>query len=197
MKKAITFLLFVCMMIPMLTSCSKPPELSEIKPRIEMLLLEAIEINDIFFGEGLPVSGEHTGAYYVAVDESAKYKTQAQIKEAAKKVYSSSYLTSIDKIIFEDFEDSENDVTTPRYREVDGVLYKYINSDNLIKYVREYDTSTINIIKPSNSSYVAFEINSYGYILNTDTMKHELTWKVIELSLSLEDSVWLLDEPTY
>lgn len=197
MKKDITFLIVIFLVLPLLVSCSKPPELEEIKPIIEKLLADAVEINDIFYGEGLPVSSEHDSAYYSPVVEESKYKTQAEIKTAAQKVYSDSYLNSIENVMFEDFEDSEDDITTPRYREVDGVLYKYVNSENMIKYVREYDFSTIKIIKPSNGRYVTFEINSYGYNLNYETLKRELSWQVVSLSISLEDEVWLLDGPTY
>ena len=197
MKKAIILFLTVCMVLPMLTSCSKAPEKSEIQPRIEELLAASVEINDIFYGAGLPITDYNDGSYYSPVDENAKYQTQAELKAAAGKVYSSNYLRAIDKIMFEDFVEDEEDVTSPRYREVDGVLYGCMNSDNLIKMVREYDTSTINIIKPSNGKFVTFEINSYGYNLNFETQKQEISWQVITLQLVYEDSVWLLDSPTY
>jgi len=198
MKKVIILFLSICMVLPMLTSCSKAPELAEIKPRIEELLAAAVEINDIFYGAGLPVTGYNDGSYYSPVDEDAKYQTQAELKVAAAKVYSADYLRSIDKLMFEDFVDDEDeDITSPRYREVDGVLYGYMNSDNFIKIVREYDTSTINIIKPSNGKFVTFEINSYGYNLNYETQQQEVSWQVITLQLVYENSVWLLESPTY
>jgi hypothetical protein len=42
------------MMLPVLASCSKPPEYGEIEERFRKLVEASYEINDIFFGEGLP-----------------------------------------------------------------------------------------------------------------------------------------------
>ena len=42
------------MIVPFFSSCSQPPEYSEIEPRFKELIEAAKEINIIFFGEGLP-----------------------------------------------------------------------------------------------------------------------------------------------
>ena len=47
-------LLCLCMSLPVLFSCSKPPELSEISDRFRELVTASAEINTIFFGDGLP-----------------------------------------------------------------------------------------------------------------------------------------------
>lgn len=54
MKKLICLLVCVILMIPMLSSCSKPPEYAEIDGRFRELVEASAEINQIFFGEGLP-----------------------------------------------------------------------------------------------------------------------------------------------
>ena len=56
MKRIICLLLTLVLAlgaIPMLSSCSKPPELSEVKDRLVYLLKGAESVNNIFFGEGL------------------------------------------------------------------------------------------------------------------------------------------------
>lgn len=52
--RVILCMLCFCMMLPALTSCSKPPEYGEIEERFRQLVEASYEINDIFFGKGLP-----------------------------------------------------------------------------------------------------------------------------------------------
>ena len=54
MKKIISLILLVLVLIPCFASCSRPPEYSEIEERFQELVLASGEINIIFFGEGLP-----------------------------------------------------------------------------------------------------------------------------------------------
>ena len=55
MKKIISVIICVILLIPTFSSCSRKPELSTLLPRLEELIREAEEVNQIFFGEGLPV----------------------------------------------------------------------------------------------------------------------------------------------
>ena len=54
MKKIIALLLIALMLTASLTSCGKPPEFSEIEGRLRELIEASYEINEVFFGEGLP-----------------------------------------------------------------------------------------------------------------------------------------------
>ncbi len=53
MKKIFCLLLCLLMLIPTLASCSKPPEYAELEGRLRELCAASVEINQIFFGEGL------------------------------------------------------------------------------------------------------------------------------------------------
>lgn len=55
MKKLLILLVLAAMLTTGLTSCSKAPEMSEIEGRLAELIEASYEINDLFFGEGLPV----------------------------------------------------------------------------------------------------------------------------------------------
>ena len=55
MKKIISVIICVILLIPTFSSCSRKPELSALLPRLEELINEAEEVNEILFGEGLPV----------------------------------------------------------------------------------------------------------------------------------------------
>lgn len=54
MKKILCLLLCLVTILPVTTSCSKAPEYSEIEERLKELVEASYEINEIFFGEGLP-----------------------------------------------------------------------------------------------------------------------------------------------
>ena len=54
MKRIVALSICLLMLIPCFTSCSKPPEYSEIEDRFRELVEASGEINEIFFGEGLP-----------------------------------------------------------------------------------------------------------------------------------------------
>lgn len=53
LQSVFLILLCFCMLLPVLSSCSKPPELSEISDRLRELVEASYEINMIFYGEGL------------------------------------------------------------------------------------------------------------------------------------------------
>ena len=54
MKKISCLLLCLVTILPVTTSCSKAPEYFEIEERLKELVEASYEINEIFFGEGLP-----------------------------------------------------------------------------------------------------------------------------------------------
>ncbi|MBQ9086720.1 MAG: hypothetical protein IJY47_05995 [Clostridia bacterium] len=54
MKKIFALILCVFMLIPVFSSCSRPPEYAEIESRFRELVEASYQINQLFFGEGLP-----------------------------------------------------------------------------------------------------------------------------------------------
>ena len=55
MKKIFITALCLILILCTLTSCSRPPEFSEIEGRLKELIEASYEINDLLFGEGLEV----------------------------------------------------------------------------------------------------------------------------------------------
>ncbi len=53
-RKTMLLLLCTVILLPMIASCSKPPELETIRGRLSELIEASAEINEIFFGNGLP-----------------------------------------------------------------------------------------------------------------------------------------------
>jgi len=88
---------------------------------LESLLPASEEINEIIWGDGLPVAKDAmgklesvTGAQYRPVDKDCEYKSVKELKKAISKVYSPRFVeTDINKIMF----DGDGDVLVGRYRD--------------------------------------------------------------------------------
>lgn len=228
----VAFLLLPTMLLS-LASCSKPPELSEIKDEIVSLIEESAAINNILFGTGLDTNSKMESPYdnYECVDFKTGFFSVDDIKEAAEKVYTTDYLSPIYEVMFTGKYDSvAGSVIRARYMDSEGYLLKYVpKSDDVAKpdsgnsgnsgnsgssgsegstggsettapdntvddpndfigsETREYDYSTIEIIKPSRADYVTFTVQ---------TTKKGISDKVT-LAIALTSDGWRLDYPTY
>ena len=124
-KAAAVFLalLSVVFCAPTLTSCSRPPELTEVKDELVALLEGSYAINDILFGAGLVTEYDESGivdeyteeiqnfeSYYSddqifyyfyspvvekTEDGEVQYTSIASIKAAAEKIYSEDFLRKV------------------------------------------------------------------------------------------------------
>ncbi len=76
MKKISAIILCIVMITVMLSSCSKPPELEEIKERLSELLEASQDVNALLFGEGLDVyervSDPHENIVYYKDEQTGK-----------------------------------------------------------------------------------------------------------------------------
>ncbi len=73
LKKIIITMFLAALLLPALASCAKPPELGEIRDRVEGLIEASHEINVIFYGEGLPTYPRVTSVYDQTLTYSEKY----------------------------------------------------------------------------------------------------------------------------
>jgi hypothetical protein len=195
-----------------LASCAKPPELSEIKPTIEVLIENSRKVNHILFGEGLPIAYyedkkdaegnpvpvDTEYENYYLVDPTAFYFGEGnangffmieQIKVEAEKVYSKEYISALYDMFFTGHYDADKGGVV-RANYIDGengilklkAYHAYIKGD-----MRTFDYDSIVIIKPSTADFVTFTIDSYkdGEKLN------------IRLTIVKTEDGWRLDSPTY
>ncbi|MBQ8344673.1 MAG: hypothetical protein IJY42_00200 [Clostridia bacterium] len=283
--RALLLLLCVCLLPWTVTACSKPPEYAELDARFRELVEASAEINEIFFGDGLPTyervydpwesmevlqkegedgktqyiyycyitdqtlgsilayragftqpvkylliskearEGEEAvhhddSGYYYAVDYTPTeydwyyseddptdydyirldcgYASIDELKEAAAKVYSQSYLDSIYMGLFDGVWDETDDYTSvlsPRYYEyTDAAGSTYFMKSNaeqafqLEKYV--FDFSTAKIVKPSNATRVTIEVDFYS---QSDPNQ----WDTMKITMALQNGQWFLDSGTY
>ncbi len=214
-KSKIALILILCASLLLsFTSCgSPPPDISEVSQCFEELIESSYEINEIFFGAGLPtnedvedVPDDFIG--YVYVSDDAKYKSIDEIKQAASLVYSSDYLQYIYQSVFTGYVDQDTGIVlTARYHEDSGRLLQADDTKPLYFGTTKYDYSTMKIVRPSSSSYVIVEMTAWVEgiedIETSDDFSDEyndiLSGKkhTVRLSFAKQDGKWLLDTPTY
>ena len=83
--------------VMMLPSCANPPELSEIKPTIEVLIENSRKVNHMLFGEGLPI------AYYEDKTDSEGNPVPVETE------YENYYLVDFRAPYFEKDEEEKDD----------------------------------------------------------------------------------------
>ncbi|MBQ7292105.1 MAG: hypothetical protein IJW79_00045 [Clostridia bacterium] len=212
MKKFIVLVAAVMACVTLLASCAGggAPELKDVKDELVSLIEASYEINGIFFGEGLPTyerggsydrkyglydPNEHEYAYYEYVTQESPYLFVEQIKAAAEKVYTKDYLEDVYLMAFDGYADANTGrITTARYLERGVNLMKYAFGDtdsfNILPGKRLYKFDTLEIIQPSDESFMNVSVDSYlegdeGNILN------------VNLRFKKTDGGWRLDGPTY
>ena len=209
--KLIAALAAILLLLPtVLTACGKAPALEEVYDDFAALIEASYEINDIFFGEGLPTYARD-GAYatenfiyygfegydtYEFVAENSPYYYLEDVKYAAAAVYSADYLEEISTMAFVGYADeSTGTVTTARYLESpEGYLLRYAFGDkdpfNILPGARRYKLDTMQIVKPSSPKSVNVKVDSY--LLGAEDEILSVTLRFV-----LEDGEWRLDTPTY
>ena len=201
--KKILALLLLSLVLFTAVSCGKAPTAEEIRPTLEALVEASYEINDIFFGEGLPSIARDSeyainnyvyymdegGSNYDYVSPESPYQSTEEIKAAAEKVYSSEYLASIYETSFIGVADPNAGMLYARYLDTDEGLKKSNLHQAIITSKRIYDFDSMAVVKPSGTDYVNIEIDSHTEG-SSDVLR-------IRLTLVNENGEWRLDTPTY
>ena len=154
--------------------------------------LDSFDINSVFFY----VESDDENYDYVRSD--AGYLSVEDIRLAAAKVYSPSYLAAIDESLF----------TGVIVSETEGVLLwaRYVDHEDassgkvrLVKYNKDkgfdltdwvYDFSTMRIADGSNAAFVIVEVERYP-------AGNEAAREVSIQRFALENGEWYLDSPSY
>lgn len=201
MKKLLLLLALALLVV----GCAEEPapSIDEVKPRLIELIEASWEVNDIFFGEGLPAIDrdsdyakenhvyymDEVGGNYDIVTPDCPYQSVSMIKEAAERVYSPGYLASIYETMFVGVADESAGMLYARYLDTDSGLRKSNVHEPIVTARRLYDYDSAAVVMPSNDSYINVEIDSHleG---QSETLR-------VRLTLVREGDVWLLDTPTY
>ena len=209
-QKIGAILLLIGVLFSISGCANRPPKLEEIYDRVVELIENSYELNEIFFGQGLPYYDRNLPVYeslysdyttigytsdYNIVSKNAKYQSVEEMKIAAEKVYSKSLLeSSVYPSMFDGL--MEQNVGTgstylqARYIEDNQHFYVLIEDSSAYHATPlVYDYSSMEIIRPSNASQVIVSITAWeeGSPQKSFSMR---------LSLVKENGVWLLDKLT-
>lgn len=183
------------------SSCSKIELTDEMYDRFVYLIEGSKELNNIYYGEGLPIYvkesliSEKRGIYYGytkssydVVYENSKYYSIDDIKLESEYIYSTKYLNSIYETAF-DGVIVDGSAYVRFYFENDK-LYQNATKNDFDTVERRYDYSTMNIGKGSKDNRVNVDIEAY-MVDNPDSRS------IVTLTFKLENDNWYLDSPSY
>ena len=158
MNKAIkTALCIICASLSLtLISCGKGPALDEVREDIVSTVEKSLELNEVFYGEGLPVYKEMiTGKDYYLVDtEKSDYDSIDELKAALAEVYTTDYCTSLYEVMFTGIADNLVSLL-PRFIEedMDGTLMQDKYAESILIGERVFDYSAMTMEKSSKNSF--------------------------------------------
>ncbi len=177
---------------------------AEVPGAAAQLIEASYEVNTIFFGEGLPTVGfgvepdEILGEDYAEVSEDSPYKTTAEVKEAALKVYTEDYCEFLFTKAFigqvVDFEEPDSEdlgqtVQIPaRYLAFNGkFMVRKTDESERLKLEYTYDTANVRIVKKyAKKVKIAVPAFADGKPVGEE-----------EFLMILTKDGWRLDDPTY
>lgn len=184
-----------------LPSCKKEStEPDEIRAALETLIPASAELNEIYFGRGLPTAADEEG--YTAPDEglvympvlpSCKYQTEAELREATLAVFTESYASALFERGFSGLtvkydESGLSSTMYAVYIETDGVLTKRTTvKDEALRLGREYRIDKMTVVRQKND---------YAVVDIPTVMDGEES-VTVTLKLVLTENGWRLDSPTY
>ena len=209
-QKISAILLLIGVIFSMFGCANRAPKLEEIYDRAVELIENSYELNEIFFGAGLPYCDRNLPVYqslysdyttigytsdYNIVSRNAGYQSVEELKIAAEKVYSKALLeSSVYPAMFDGL--MQQNVATgstylqARYIEDNQNFYVLIEDPSTYHATPLiYDYSTMEIIRPSNASQVQLSIVAWEE--NSPNNPFQM-----RLSLVKENGVWLLDKLT-
>lgn len=191
--RSLAFIAAVCSLM-LLCSCGDVGYTDEEIISTARTLVEAsYEINELYFGEGLPTTGETSvsSTFYSPVTEESPYHSVSEIKAATEKVYTADYCEILFKIGFEgsSLESDDEKVTYARFiDDFNGELTarKDLKETSLLAG-RTYDFSTATVEKAEKNSA---RIKIVSLVNGVEDVS-------VTLTLKLENGSWRLDTPTY
>ena len=173
-KAVIGTAVVIGIVVGVLYGCMPQYDVSEVPAAAKELIEASYEINTVFFGDGLPTIGydgidELLGDSYSALSEDSPYKSEAEIKEAALKVYTEDYC----EFLFE--------------KAFIGQNVDFTDEDEILKLNRTYDTSNVRIVKKYRKKVV---VGVQSFVDGVPDGEETFT-------LEITPTGWRLDDPTY
>ena len=229
MKRIIAAALMLTSLLCVLTlpSCANPPELSEIKPTIEILIENSRKINHILFGEGLPIAYyedkkdaegnpvpvDTEYENYYLVDFTAPYfeeedeETDGEKEDDEEKKKGNGFFTveqikaEAEKVYSKDYIQPLYDMFFTGHYDADkgGVVRaNYIDGENGILKLKTYEAYIKGEMRTFDyDSIVMIKPSTADFVTFTIDSYKDGEKMNIRLTIVKTEDGWRLDSPTY
>ncbi|NLK39419.1 MAG: hypothetical protein GX303_04115 [Clostridiales bacterium] len=188
MKRYLFLLMIAIILLSVFGCSSNAPTDEEIAVLVEERVKASQELNEIYFGDGLPVDILRASVgHYQYVSKKSPYQSIDQIKKATQEVFSSEYSNLLFSNAFSGTNEQGVGIVYARYTEKDNELMMYSQFEAILTGTRTYHFDTIKVLKK----------NGKRIIVEVDTEDDSGTELVVRLKLVNENGKWLLDTPTY
>ena len=205
-------LLSVLLALPALAGCSSPKHTAEeLRPILEELLPKSAELNEIYFGKGLPITQDEdavrafyasfdtdvTALSYAPVDTACGYENVDDIKRATLEVFSENYAGFLFDRAFTGISDTFDEGLETEHRET-ALYAMYLEQDG-------YLTKRLDIEKDALHLGRTFDLDSLTVLRENKTGVQVLLKSFLDGAPSMDVEIWLvetetgwrLDSPTY
>ena len=195
--KKLCSLLLAALLLFSFTACSqKSYSHKEIEEALEVLLEETHLLNDIYFGEGIPVkqNGYTTGVYQEADMSSLKAYGITDIESLRAKtaeVFSISMCAWLDELAFNAFSSGVTVEGARYYKDSKGRIMVRTTADVYVDGAVSYDVSTMKIVSQRK------DIVSCNLVATVTTQSGLTRSDTIKVDLIKEQNGWRLHSPTY
>ena len=166
----------------------------EVMATARELINDAVEVNRIFFWEGLPHEEpsdddnniEIEDTEYLTLTEEYMFLTESELMEKAEAVYTEAYCGDIKTIAFEGISINDEEALFARYITEMGVMKinRKLSEEGLKERIPDLDTLKFESAG-SDSAVVSLDFICEGRTENQS------------VTLKLEENGWRLDTPTY
>ena len=208
MKKRIAAALLILLT---LTSCGGGVHTEEeIRTVLDELLPKSFELNEIYFGEGLPMSNDKAmveqfyGMFdsdveainYHPVDVSCGYTTETDIREATLEVFTADYAEYLFGRAFSGISATFNEGEEQEYTST-AVYAMYIEQDGILTVRINLDEEAIPLGRTYDLDGMELTENAENFVIAK--IPTEMDGRALDVELRLVKTAdgWRLDSPTY
>lgn len=199
-KRALVIFLSLTLFLLSLVGCGEDSlskeEEQELFDAIQELVEESRVLNEIYFGEGIPVleTGKSVGVYKECnqmILAEWGFDSIDDIKSKTRSIYTESMSSWLSSYAFLSITSGAAVVGARYYEDEDGTLMVSTNADVLLRDDVTYDYSTLEIVSQRNG-IVALSMDATVTNAQGKTQTRE-----ISLEAEREGSKWKLNSPTY
>lgn len=208
MKKRIAAAMLILLT---LTSCGGGVHSEEeIRTVLDELLPKSFELNEIYFGEGLPMSNDKAmveqfyGMFdsdveainYHPVDVSCGYTTETEIREATLEVFTADYAEYLFGRAFSGISATFNEGEEQEYTST-AVYAMYIEQDGILTVRINLDEEAIPLGRTYDLDGMELTENEENFVIAK--IPTEMDGRALDVELRLVKTAdgWRLDSPTY